>query len=99
MKGKKTSTTRLDVQIPSELYERLVYMAELPAHAAHGGTLEALVVRALDDGSIGIGLHYERFEDKKLVTDEVNRLAFGHRSKSPTRMAAGSKGRRLIHRR
>jgi len=73
MKNRQSpSITRLDVQIPVELYERLVYMSRLPAH--WGRTLEAVVVHALEEGSIGIAIHYERFEDKKPITDEVHGL-------------------------
>lgn len=50
MKDKQTqSAARLDVQIPTELYERLVYMSRLPSHESWGGTLETLVIRALEE--------------------------------------------------
>ena len=78
MKDKQPQpTARLDVQIPVKLYERLVYMSRLPSHESWGGTLEAIVIRALEEGSIGIAIAYERFEEKKPITDEVRRLAFG----------------------
>lgn len=75
-------------QIPIELYDRLVYMSRLPVHESWGGTLEALVIRALEEGSIGIAIAYERFEDKKPITDEVHRQAFGGKPKAKTRMAS-----------
>lgn len=99
MKSRKVK--RLDVQVPVSLYERLVYMSCLPSHQSWGGTLETLVIRALEEGSIGIAMAYERFEDKKLITDEVRRSAFGryYKPKAKTKMVAGSKGKRRVPRR
>ena len=97
MKDKQSPpTARLDVQIPVDLYERLVYTSGLPRHQDHGGTFEALVVWALEEGLIGIAISYERFEDEKPITNALHALVS---RKSKTRMAAGSKGKRLIHRR
>lgn len=95
---KRDPDARLDVHIPADLLRRLEYATRLPAHQDHGGTLEALVERALEDGLIGIVLNYERFEDKKPITDALHAESWG-RHKPKTRMAAGSKGKRLIHRR
>jgi hypothetical protein len=99
MKDKQSPpTARLDVQIPVDLYERLVYTSGLPRHQDHGGTFEALVVWALEEGLIGIAISYERFEDKKPITDALHALV-SDKPKTKTRMAAGSKGKRLIPRR
>ena len=89
---------RLDVPISADLLRRLKYAAGLPAHQDHGGTFEALVVWALEEGLIGIVLAYERFEDNKPITDALHAELRAHH-KPKTRMAAGSKGKRLIHRR
>ena len=46
MKDKQSPpTVRLDVQIPTDLYDRLAYTSGLPTRQGHGGTFEALVVR------------------------------------------------------